>query len=88
MAKPIEILCNLEIINFWIMSIQSFTDFLSLEKKYADNTVLGFALIPQGIEDGLEILILTFLNMLIKTLRIAINMIVKTLLYTDMQIFY
>ena len=42
MAKPIEILCNLEIINFWIMSIQSFTDFLSSEKKYADNTVLAY----------------------------------------------
>lgn len=42
MAKPIEILCNLELINFWIMSIQSFTDFLSLEKKYADNTVLAY----------------------------------------------
>ena len=42
MVKPIEFLCNLEIINFWIMSIHSFTDFLSLEKKYAVNTVLAY----------------------------------------------
>ena len=41
-VKPIEFLCNLEIINFWIMSIHYFTDFLSLEKKYAANTVLAY----------------------------------------------
>ena len=42
MVKPIEFLCNLDIINFWIMSIHSFKDFLSLEKKYAANTVLAY----------------------------------------------